>query len=176
MCPLSEMSRKSNRGLILTQKPQLGRERLKCSLLVLTSADAKRKLKMSKGLRSAESLTKQGINISDGFLIHCRTNIELEKSVQCSKPQEFNIKGGQNWQNLSSKHDLNLWSPYTALSPFSISYLRKGGSHSQAGLTRGPHERFNIVLLTLAFLGSFYVILRFKTMATSRSKWVGNPM
>ena len=104
MCPLSEMSRKSNRGLILTQKPQLGREHLKRSLLVLTSADAKRKLKMSKGLRSAESLTKQGINISDGFLIHCRTNIELEKSVQCSKPQEFNIKGGQNWQNLSSKH------------------------------------------------------------------------
>ena len=32
MCPLSEMSRKSNRGLILTQKPQLGREHLKLSL------------------------------------------------------------------------------------------------------------------------------------------------
>ena len=120
MCPLSEMSRKSNRGLILTQKPQLGREHLKRSLLVLTSAEAKRKLKMSKGLRSAESLTKQGKNISDGFLIHCRTNIELEKSVQCSKPQEFNIKGGQNWQNLSSKHDLNLWGPNTDLSPFAI--------------------------------------------------------
>ena len=106
---------------------------------------------MSKGLRSAESLTKQGINISDGFLIHCRTNIELEKSVQCSKPQEFNIKGGHNWQNLSSKHDLNLWGPHTALSPFSISHL------SQAGSTRGPHERFNSVLLTLAFVGSFFV-------------------
>ena len=123
---------------------------------------------MSKGLRSAEYLTKQGINISDSFLIHCRTNIELEKSVQCSKPQEFNIKGGHNWQNLSSKHDLNLWGPHTALSPFSISHL------SQAGSTRGPHERFNSVLLTLAFVGSFFVILKFKTMATSSSKWVGH--
>ena len=54
MCPLSEMSRKSNRGLILTQKPQLGREHLKRSVLVLTAAEAKRKLKMSKGPRSDE--------------------------------------------------------------------------------------------------------------------------
>ena len=96
-------------------------------------------------------LDKTGNKYQRQFLIHCRTNIELEKSVQCSKPQEFNIKGGHSWQNLSSKHDLNLWGPYTALSPFSISYL------SQAGSTRGPHERFNSVLLTLAFVGSFFV-------------------
>ena len=113
-------------------------------------------------------LDKTGNKYQRQFLIHCRTNIELEKSVQCSKPQEFNIKGGHSWQNLSSKHDLNLWGPYTALSPFSISYL------SQAGSTRGPHERFNSVLLTLAFVGYFYVILKFKTMATSSSKWVGH--